>query len=107
MREKVKVRNEKGTLILYINATKRELVESHIKLRQKVEDRIEAGENTSPASVNECVTDLFVILFGEEGAKQLLDWYGGNHKAALDAISYYYDKKLIPRLKKTNREMGD
>lgn len=76
------------------NAAGRELVEAEQKLRNaKTEDM-----ESTMVTLGEAVTTLFRVVFGDDQAAQIIDFYNGRYMEMLADIAPFLNDVVAPRM---------
>ena len=105
MKRRITLETGKGELLLHVEPMKT-IFNGHIRLMDRINSLIDCGLGHSKRHARDGTIDLFTILFGADGCRQLLDWYGGDHEAALGAVLPWYNDAIMPRLRKRYRRQN-
>ena len=99
MKRRIILKTDKGELRLQVEPMKT-IFDGHTRLMARINSLIDCGLGHSKRHAHDGTIELFTILFGVDGCRQLQDWYGGDHGAALEAILPWYNAAIVPSLRK-------
>lgn len=63
--------------------------------------------NAATAALNEAVSALFSMIFGEEQTRELLDFYDGRPLTMLADFLPYITQVILPEIKKAQESLAD
>lgn len=87
VRDKIRVRENGETLVLTVDEEAGSLVNGLNRVQKKL-----AGADTS--TVNETAKMFAGVIFGQEQAAKLLDFYGGNPYSVIEVCGKYFSERL-------------